>query len=65
MEVLARAVPEPLGKLAQWRELSERLKIEGGVQELVGSVSVLFHKGRANPFIPVCFLLLFSLLKHC
>lgn len=29
MEVLARAVPEPLGKLAQWRELAERLKIEG------------------------------------
>lgn len=34
MEVLARAVPEPLGKLAQWRELAERLKIEGRVQEL-------------------------------
>ncbi|NXV82063.1 MTO1 protein, partial [Atlantisia rogersi] len=28
LEVLARAVPEPLGKLAQWRELAERLKIE-------------------------------------
>lgn len=34
MDVLARAVPEPLAKLAQWRELAERLKIEGRVQEL-------------------------------
>lgn len=32
MEVLARAVPEPLGKLAQWRELSERLKIEAAYE---------------------------------
>lgn len=38
MELLARAVPEPLGKLAEWRQLAERLKIEGRVQELVGSV---------------------------
>ncbi|XP_074847116.1 5-taurinomethyluridine-[tRNA] synthase subunit MTO1, mitochondrial isoform X2 [Carettochelys insculpta] len=28
MGVLARAVPEPLRKFAEWRELSERLKIE-------------------------------------
>ncbi|XP_040553269.1 protein MTO1 homolog, mitochondrial isoform X2 [Gallus gallus] len=28
MEILARAIPEPLRKLAEWRELSERLKIE-------------------------------------
>ncbi|KAK2524053.1 Mto1 [Columba guinea] len=28
MELLARAVPEPLGKLAEWRQLAERLKIE-------------------------------------
>lgn len=34
MEILARAIPEPLGKLAEWRELSERLKIEGKVQGL-------------------------------
>lgn len=34
MELLARVVPEPLGKLAQWRQLAERLKIEGRVQEL-------------------------------
>ncbi|XP_072711392.1 protein MTO1 homolog, mitochondrial isoform X3 [Ciconia boyciana] len=32
MEVLARAVPEPLGKLAQWRELAERLKIEAAYE---------------------------------
>ncbi|NXU57753.1 MTO1 protein, partial [Turnix velox] len=32
MEVLARAVPEPLGKLVQWRELSERLKIEAAYE---------------------------------
>lgn len=38
MKVLARAVPEPLGRLAQWRELAERLKIEGRVQGL-GSLS--------------------------
>jgi len=31
MEILARAIPEPLRKLAEWRELSERLKIEGRV----------------------------------
>ncbi|XP_019376018.1 PREDICTED: protein MTO1 homolog, mitochondrial [Gavialis gangeticus] len=28
MELLARIFPEPLGKLAEWRELAERLKIE-------------------------------------
>ncbi|XP_075563539.1 5-taurinomethyluridine-[tRNA] synthase subunit MTO1, mitochondrial isoform X2 [Pelecanus crispus] len=32
MEVLARAVPGPLGKLAQWRELAERLKIEAAYE---------------------------------
>ncbi|NWU94979.1 MTO1 protein, partial [Upupa epops] len=32
MEVLARAIPEPLEKLAQWRELSERLKIEAAYE---------------------------------
>uniref|UniRef100_A0A663ECG9 5-taurinomethyluridine-[tRNA] synthase subunit MTO1, mitochondrial n=1 Tax=Aquila chrysaetos chrysaetos TaxID=223781 RepID=A0A663ECG9_AQUCH len=32
MEVLARAVPEPLGRLAQWRELAERLKIEAAYE---------------------------------
>ena len=29
MELLARAVPEPLKKYTQCRELAERLKIEG------------------------------------
>ncbi|NWI20478.1 MTO1 protein, partial [Crypturellus soui] len=28
MEILARALPEPLGKVVEWRELAERLKIE-------------------------------------
>ncbi|KAH1172540.1 protein MTO1 homolog, mitochondrial [Mauremys mutica] len=28
MELLARAIPEPLRKFAEWRELAERLKIE-------------------------------------
>ncbi|KAF1403914.1 hypothetical protein FQV23_0013085, partial [Spheniscus humboldti] len=37
MEVLARAVPEPLGKLAQWRELAERLKIEAAYEWCVVS----------------------------
>ncbi|NXL43731.1 MTO1 protein, partial [Podilymbus podiceps] len=32
MQVLARAIPEPLGKLAQWRELAERLKIEAAYE---------------------------------
>ncbi|XP_030345782.1 protein MTO1 homolog, mitochondrial isoform X2 [Strigops habroptila] len=32
MELLARAVPEPLGKLAQWRQLAERLKIEAAYE---------------------------------
>ncbi|NXS94450.1 MTO1 protein, partial [Jacana jacana] len=32
MEVLARAVPDSLGKLAQWRELAERLKIEAAYE---------------------------------
>ncbi|XP_009698479.1 PREDICTED: protein MTO1 homolog, mitochondrial, partial [Cariama cristata] len=37
MEVLARAVPDPLAKLAQWRELSERLKIEAAYEWCVVS----------------------------
>ncbi|XP_051469875.1 protein MTO1 homolog, mitochondrial isoform X2 [Apus apus] len=32
MEVLGRAVPEALGKFAQWRELAERLKIEAAYE---------------------------------
>eukprot|EP00075_Anas_platyrhynchos_P021542 XP_027310795.1 protein MTO1 homolog, mitochondrial [Anas platyrhynchos] len=32
MEILARAIPEPLGKFAEWRELSERLKIEAAYE---------------------------------
>uniref|UniRef100_A0A8C3LSP6 Mitochondrial tRNA translation optimization 1 n=1 Tax=Chrysolophus pictus TaxID=9089 RepID=A0A8C3LSP6_CHRPC len=32
MEILARAIPEPLRKLAEWRELSERLKIEAAYE---------------------------------
>ncbi|NXK54471.1 MTO1 protein, partial [Chauna torquata] len=32
MEVLARAIPEPLRKLAKWRELSDRLKIEAAYE---------------------------------
>uniref|UniRef100_A0A8B9F0E3 5-taurinomethyluridine-[tRNA] synthase subunit MTO1, mitochondrial n=1 Tax=Amazona collaria TaxID=241587 RepID=A0A8B9F0E3_9PSIT len=32
MELLARVVPEPLGKLAQWRQLAERLKIEAAYE---------------------------------
>ncbi|XP_035398922.1 protein MTO1 homolog, mitochondrial isoform X2 [Cygnus atratus] len=32
MEILARAIPEPLRKFAQWRELSERLKIEAAYE---------------------------------
>lgn len=41
MEILAKAIPEPLGKLAQWRELAERLKIEGRLQGL-GSLMVIW-----------------------
>ncbi|XP_064020281.1 protein MTO1 homolog, mitochondrial [Pogoniulus pusillus] len=37
MDVLARAVPEPLAKLAQWRELAERLKIEAAYEWCVAS----------------------------
>ncbi|XP_014804841.1 PREDICTED: protein MTO1 homolog, mitochondrial isoform X2 [Calidris pugnax] len=37
VEVLARAVPEPLGRLAQWRELAERLKIEAAYEWCVVS----------------------------
>ncbi|KAM9267783.1 5-taurinomethyluridine-[tRNA] synthase subunit MTO1, mitochondrial isoform 1-T4 [Cariama cristata] len=37
MEVLARAVPDPLAKLAQWRELAERLKIEAAYEWCVVS----------------------------
>ncbi|XP_009946527.1 PREDICTED: protein MTO1 homolog, mitochondrial [Leptosomus discolor] len=32
MEILGRAIPEPLGRLAQWRELAERLKIEAAYE---------------------------------
>uniref|UniRef100_G3UUN2 Mitochondrial tRNA translation optimization 1 n=1 Tax=Meleagris gallopavo TaxID=9103 RepID=G3UUN2_MELGA len=32
MDILARAIPEPLRKLAEWRELSERLKIEAAYE---------------------------------
>ncbi|XP_069707531.1 protein MTO1 homolog, mitochondrial [Phaenicophaeus curvirostris] len=32
MELLARAFPEPLGKLAQWKELAERLQIEAAYE---------------------------------
>ncbi|NXC45024.1 MTO1 protein, partial [Penelope pileata] len=32
MELLARAIPEPLRELAEWRELSERLKIEAAYE---------------------------------
>ncbi|NWU71430.1 MTO1 protein, partial [Pterocles burchelli] len=37
LELLARAIPEPLGKLAQWRELAERLKIEAAYEWCVVS----------------------------
>ncbi|XP_036236936.1 protein MTO1 homolog, mitochondrial [Molothrus ater] len=37
MEILAKAIPEPLGKLAQWRELAERLKIEAAYEWCVVS----------------------------
>uniref|UniRef100_A0A8C9ES58 tRNA uridine 5-carboxymethylaminomethyl modification enzyme C-terminal subdomain domain-containing protein n=1 Tax=Pavo cristatus TaxID=9049 RepID=A0A8C9ES58_PAVCR len=37
MEILARAVPEPLKKLTEWRELSERLKIEAAYEWCVVS----------------------------
>ncbi|NXP73251.1 MTO1 protein, partial [Ramphastos sulfuratus] len=37
MDVLARAVPEPLAKLAQWRELAERLKIEAAYEWCVAN----------------------------
>ncbi|NXI47356.1 MTO1 protein, partial [Galbula dea] len=37
MEVLARAVPETLGKLAEWRELAERLKIEAAYEWCVAN----------------------------
>lgn len=65
MEILAKAVPEPLGKLAQWRELAERLKIEGRVQgsgSLVVIYIGLFSKGRA--IVLVCFMLLLREMKH-
>ncbi|NXN32162.1 MTO1 protein, partial [Nycticryphes semicollaris] len=32
VELLSRAVPDPLGKLAEWRELAERLKIEAAYE---------------------------------
>ncbi|NXJ67682.1 MTO1 protein, partial [Rostratula benghalensis] len=32
MELLAKAVPDPLGKLAEWRALAERLKIEAAYE---------------------------------
>lgn len=65
MEILAKAIPEPLGKLAQWRELAERLKIEGRVQGLGSLVVIcicLFSKGRA--VVLVCFMLLLREMKH-
>ncbi|XP_054018459.1 protein MTO1 homolog, mitochondrial [Dryobates pubescens] len=37
MDVLARAVPEPLAKLAEWRELAERLKIEAAYEWCVAN----------------------------
>ncbi|OXB62639.1 hypothetical protein ASZ78_016934 [Callipepla squamata] len=37
MEILARAIPEPLRKLAEWRELSERLKIEAAYEWCVAN----------------------------
>lgn len=65
VEILAKAIPEPLGKLAQWRELAERLKIEGRVQGL-GSLVVtcirLFSKQTA--VVLVCFMLLLREMKH-
>lgn len=67
MEILARAIPEPLGKFAEWRELSERLKIEGKVQGLrypSGICVGFFSNGRASHFIAVCFMLLFREVKH-
>ena len=65
MEILAKAVPEPLGKLAQWKELAERLKIEGSVQGLGSLVVIcigLFSKGGA--IVLVCFMLLLRETKH-
>ncbi|NWR52873.1 MTO1 protein, partial [Regulus satrapa] len=32
MDILAKAIPDPLGKLAQWKELAERLKIEAAYE---------------------------------
>ncbi|XP_015714556.1 protein MTO1 homolog, mitochondrial [Coturnix japonica] len=32
MEILARAIPEPLRRFAEWRELAERLKIEAAYE---------------------------------
>lgn len=43
METLARAVPEPLGEFVQWRELAERLKIEGRVQEFSSLSGFCLH----------------------
>lgn len=65
IEILAKAIPEPLGKLAQWRELAERLKIEGRIQGLGPLVVIfirLFSKGGA--VVLVCFLLLLREMKH-
>ncbi|NXD08169.1 MTO1 protein, partial [Nothocercus nigrocapillus] len=37
MEILARALPEPLGKLVEWSELAERLKIEAAYEWCVAN----------------------------
>ncbi|NWX97734.1 MTO1 protein, partial [Nothoprocta ornata] len=37
VEILARALPDPLGKLVEWRELAERLKIEAAYEWCVAS----------------------------
>ncbi|XP_010210334.1 PREDICTED: protein MTO1 homolog, mitochondrial, partial [Tinamus guttatus] len=37
MEILARALPEPLGKVVEWRELAERLKIEAAYEWCVAN----------------------------
>lgn len=42
MEILARAVPESLKMFAEWRQLRERLKIEGRKnQEIIRSIQLL------------------------
>lgn len=55
MEILARAIPEPLRKLAEWKELSERLKIEGRVQELWSAKDCSLGGEPAHSFLCVSF----------